>query len=519
MAAAGPSRRVELAVGVGVCVAGAVLVYAMLLAEGIGVRDELMLAAPDAARPGETLALRAYLYHDPENPEGPTPEEGDVDVELRDRARVLSRATLTSGALMSLEGSIAVPEDAHGALYLVARARDDGHVVATVARPLEVADDAAPAGEADRAASPLAHFSLGTLTQEPVPAALATAVEMGLLVPLPPHVDTLDAWVVGGVCVPDARCLLAVDVGVTDVEPQLTNCAGVEVLPPLPVTGVATRYHVLPLVVHGPEGTCDIAAVSVAEGSRGTTVAHRSIRFPVALATPFFGVETAMVDGSPRYAAIAPPGRDGIVLDVFHDGRWRNTMTLPAANEPSAALDYHELPGDPLPAGVYLFQARSDALPTAYVAPRLVVVGGDAALAAAHEPPARAGARGPELTFFLAAHEQRGFVLPTATSGLIEDRARLDGRKRAARTIAFVGMAVGIILLVVTVLRRGLSADAQARAVMAAAGVPGADDASARRRGRLNVVLMVLALGLALATGAALIAAHELAIDSSATPS
>ncbi len=508
--AAPRERGVELAVGVGVCVAGAVLVYAMLLAEGIGVRDELMLTAPEAARPGETIALRAYLYHDPENAEGPTPETGDVDVELRDGSRIVSHATLHPGALSSLEGSIEVGSDVHGALYLVARARTGGHVVATVARAIEIADDAAPAADVDRVASPLAHFQLGPLTQ--VGPGLVATVEPGTLALPPPVVDTLDAWVVGSVCIPDVRCLVAVDVGIESVDPTLTDCAGVEVLPMLPVTAVATRYHVLPLVVHGPEGTCTLAAVSGAEGTRGQTLAHRTIRFPVALATPFFGVETPMVYSTVRWAAVAPPGRDGVVLDVFHDGRWRNTVTLAAGNDPSGALDYRDLTLA-LPAGVYLFEARSDALPnTAYVAPRLVVVGGDAALAAAHDAPALPGARGPELQFFLASHEQHGLALPTATSGLSDDRSRLDGHKRTARTIAFVGMAVGILLLVVTVLRRGLNADAEARALMVAAGVPGADDSSARRRGRFTVILTVLALGLACATGAALIAAHDIAI-------
>lgn len=512
------SRPVELAVGIGVLVAGAMLVYAMMLAEGIGVRDELMLAASDAARPGETLALRAYLYHDPDAAEGPTPEEGEVGVELRNGAHVLAETTLVPGALRSIEGAITVPESAHGTLYLVARAHHEAQLLATVARPLTVSDDAAPAASIERAAPTLAHFSLGPLTQSELPPALTVVTEPGTSTPAappPPHVDTLDAWVVGGLCVPEVRCLVAVDVGLPSVEPRLTECAGVEVLPMLPVTGVATRYHVLPIVVRGPEGTCELEAVSMAEGSVGTTVAHRSIRFPVALATPFLGLESASVEAgaAPRYAAVAPPGRDGIVLDVFHAGRWRATHTLPAGTAPEGALAYHDLPGAPLPTGVYLVEARSDALPTTYLAPRLLVVGGEAALRAAEDAPARPGATGTELTFYLAAHEQDALALPSTVSGLADDRARLERHKRTARTIAFVGMAVGILLLVVTVLRRGLSADAEARKLMAAAGVAGADDASARRRGRLTVVLMVLALGLACATGAALIAAHDLALD------
>ena len=509
------SRRVELAVAVGVLVAGAVLVYAILLASGVAVHDELMLAAPEAARPGETIALRAYLYHEPEAIEGPTAEDGEVDVMLRDGARVLARASLVPGAQRSLEGSIEVPADAHGTLHLVARARVDAHMVATVARTLVVASDAAPAAPIDRVASPLAHFVLGALTPEAPPVTALT--EPGTpLPPPPPRLDTLEAWVVGGICVPDVRCLIAVDVGLPSVEPRLSDCAGVEVLPPLPVTAMATLYYVVPIVVHGPEGTCSLDAVSVADAWRGRRLAHRSIRFPVALATPFFGVENASIEGGAlRWSGVASPGREGIVVDVFHHGRWRNTLTLPAGSDPAGALAFADLPLS-LPTGLYLIQARGDALPTPYVAQRLVVVGGDDTLRATSGAPALPGARGPELTFSLAAHEQSGLTLPAAVSGLADDRARLEARKRSARMTGFVGVTVGILLLVVTLLRRGLSADAEARALMAAAGVPGADDAIARRKGRLTVILTVLALGLACATGAALIAAHDLMVDAAA---
>ncbi len=518
------SRRVELAVGIGVVVAGALLAYAMLLAEGVGVRDELMLAAPDAARPGETIALRAYAYHDPDAVVGPTPEEADVGVELRDGAgRVLvDEVWLTPGAGTSREGSLEVPRDAVGSLYLVARARDAQHVLCTVARPLAVSDDAPPAAQADREAAPLSHFSLGSLL--PVTPAIPGGSSVGApgpeapdpaAPPPPPHVETLDAWVVGGICVPEVRCLLAVDVGMLGVEPQLTECAGVEPLPPLPVTGVATRYFVVPLLVHGPEGTCNLTAVSLTEGSRGAHVAYRSIRFPVALATPCLELESSLVpDGVARWAAVAPPGRDYVVLDVFAAGRWRSTITVPARSDLAAATTYADLALPPLAqGGAYTLQARSDALPTSYVAPRILYVSGPDA-----GPPEGIPAEAAARAFVLAAREQHGLVLPATVSGLAGDRARLEAQKRRTRTIAFSGIAVGILLLVVAVLRRGLSADAEARAVMVAAGVPGADDTSARRRGRLSVILMVLGLGLALATGAALVAARQLAVDASESP-
>lgn len=518
------SRSVELAVGVGVLVAGAVLVYAMVLAEGVGIRDELMLAAPEGARPGETIALRAYAYHDPDAPEGPTPEDAEVTVELRDDGgRVLTETALVAGLGTSREGALAIPPDARGTLYLVGRARGEAHaVVATVARPIEVADDAPPAPDLAREASPLSHFSLGPVVPiaapAPPPVDPSLPTDLAAAPPPLPRADTLEARVVGGICTPEVRCTLTVDAGVTGVEPRLTDCTGAEPLPPAPVVGPESRYHEVPFVVHGPEGTCNLTLVSLTEGSRGQPLAYRTIRFPVALATPSLAVTYGATEGVPDVALVAPPGRSGAVVDVFRDGRWVRTVTVEASSDPAAVAAYHPLGGAPLLPGVYLLQARADALPTDYVAPRVFVVGGEPVLGTLHDPAIPAHASGAEAAYFLAGHEQHGLALPAAASGLADDRARLEARKRTTRTIAFAGMAVGIVLLVVAVLRRGLSADAEARAVMAAAGVPGANDAAARRRGRLGVVLMVLALGLALATGAALIAARDLALDAQSEP-
>lgn len=510
MAARAKSRGAEVAVAIGVMVAGALLVYAMMLAEGAGVRDELMVAAPEAARAGEAIAIRAYLYRDPDSAMGPTPEEGAVSVELREGSHVLDRAELAPGALLSAEGSIRVPEQAHGTLALVAEARRDGSLVATVTRPLSIADDAARAEPLARQASPLAHFDLGELVVDPLPVSTPEAAPVAA----PPAITTLDAWVQGGICVPEVRCRLVVDAGVAGVSPRLTECAGVDALDE-EEADPSSRYHVLPLVVHGPEGTCRLSLVSTVEGTAGTELAHRSVRMPVALATPALGIASPVTDGGPpQISVVAPPGREAVIVDVFHEGRWARTMTLAATNDASAATSFHALPAPALAPGVYLLEARADALPTDYVAPRLVVIGGDDVLTAPGAP-AHPGARGAELAFQLAMREQTGLALPGATSGLAEDRARLEVRKRTTRTIAFLGIAAGILVLVVTVLRRGLAADAQARALMAAAGVAGADDGAARRRGRLTVVLMVLALGLACATGAALVAAHQIGLESS----
>jgi hypothetical protein len=439
-----------------------------------------------------------------------------VDVDLHDGARVVGHARLSPGANDSLEGAITVPEDAGHALALVGRARVLGEVVATVARPLAVADDATPATAIDREASPLSHFSLQPLVRatvaQPGGSFVGAPGEAPAPAPPPDPVPlTLDAWVVGGVCVPEVRCELMVDTGNADVDAALRDCAGVD-------PGEASRegrYQRLALVVRGPEGTCSLAGLAHDEAH--TELGRRALRLPVALATPVLTLESPLADdGVPHAAVVAPPGREGAVLDVFRAGRWMRTVTVAASADPASVSRVAPIEMPPLPQGVYLLEARTDALPTTYVSPRLLVVGGDAALEAEADRPAHPGQRGLELAFYLAAHEQDGLALPTPASGLSVDRARLEARRRTTRTIAFVGMAVGILLLVVAVMRRGLSADAQARALLAAAGVEGADDAAARRRGRLTVALMVLALALACAAGASMLAARQMVVDSPA---
>lgn len=503
------SSRVEMIVAAVVCVAAVCLVYAMLMAESAGIHHEIQLAAPDAARPGEVIALRAYVYATPDAPEGPTPIAPPVEVELRDGESVVGTVTLVEGAFSSLEGELTIPRDVTGQLTLEARAREHDTVVATVARAISIADDAPPAPALDRRAPTLAHFFLGPLMSDeppPVPAPVEDPLaELGVPEePLEPF--SLDAIVPGGVCVPETECFLVVDVGALSVTPMLTDCVGVEPRPMAPVTGVATHHHALPLVVHGPEGTCDLVAM------RGDVrLAHRAVRIPVALATPYLDVTTPVAAGRvAELRLVAPPGRDTVIVDVFRDGRWMRTSTFAASADVAAPTSVSLRDLEP---GTYVLEARADALPTDYVFPRLFVSTASEVLTGRDAELTRVGAPRAEVLYRLAPREQHGLTLPLAASGLEADRMRIELQKRTARTVAFGGMALAIVLLVLAVFRRGLAADAEARAVMVAAGVPGADDRSARLRGTLNVVLMVLGLGLGLVVGAAFIAAHQIVID------
>ncbi len=495
-----------------VCIASVGLVYAMLMAESTSIHHEIQLAAPEAARPGEVIALRAYVYATPDAPEGPTPIAPPVEVELRRGAEIVGSATLTPGAFSSLEGELTVREDVAGTLTLEARAREDGEVIATVARTLEVSSDAPAAPELDRRAPTLAHFFLGPIgVPEAAPAPLDAPTDAPVTAAAPEEPFSLDAIVPGGVCVPEVECLLVVDVGSPSVTPMLTDCLGVEPRPMLPVTGVATPYHALPFIVHGPEGTCELVAM------RGDVqIAHRTVRMPVALATPHMALPVAVSPGRvAEVQLVAPPGRDVVIVDIFRNGRWMRTSTFDAPSDVSAPRTV-SLPG--LEAGTYMLEARADALPTDYVFPRLFIAVAPEVLTGPDAELTRVGVPRAEVLFRLAPREQHGLTLPAPASGLVADQSHLELQKRTARTIAFGGMALAIVLLVLAVLRRGLMADAEARAVMLEAGVPGADDTSARRRGTLNVVLMVLGLGLGCAVGAAFIAAHQIIIDAPNIP-
>jgi hypothetical protein len=377
-------------------------------------------------------------------------------------------------------------------------------VVATVARTITISDDAPPAAPLERVAPTLSHFFVGPLISDEVPAPpVDPAAETLTADPIVVEPFSLDAVVPGGLCIPEIECLLAVDTGSTTVVPSLADCVGVEPRP-APAATEPSRWHLLPLIVHGPEGTCDLVATR-----NGGRVAHRNVRMPVALATPFLDVVQPISEGrAADVRVVAPPGRDHVVIDVFGEGRWIRSTTFEASSDASAPTS---LALDPLPPGTYTIQARADALPTDYVLPRLFVSSAPEVLTGRDLEMTQASHAA--VLYRLAGREQHGLTLPLPSSGLEADRQRLEAQKRGARNVAFAGMGLAIVLLVLAVFRRGLAADAEARAVMIEAGVPGADGRAARLRGTINVVLMVLGLGLGCAVGAAFIAAHRIVID------
>lgn len=480
--------RLLLALRVAVPIALAIVGYAVLGSQRWTIDHELQLVAPEAVRPGDPIPVRALVFDGADDPEGGALVPARVDVALRDAAdRTLAETTLEPSATATSEGALEPRALEDGvALRLVAQARtEDGEVVATASRPLLVAADAPPAPLTGRIGLPLAHLDLGPITAE------ATGV------PLPP----LDVRVAGGTCVPEEPCELWIDAGDAD-EVTIDDTPAVSVAQRSSRDGGLVQLVVVP---HGPEAAIDLTASRL-----GQPLARRTVRLPIALATPWLHALRVVRAEPIAIEAHAPPGRDSMILDVFRDGRWIRTATIaPATTELPAPLDAP---------GLYLLQLRADAYGSGErAATRYVLYAPEgssgvsldrarALLAAAGVELADPEATDPRM--LLAGAEEEARTLPAAVSGLEEDRARLAARRHRLYVIATIALLLGIAVLATTLLRRGLGAAEQARDVMSEAGDPDARSARTRARMTVAVLAIVGAVALALLAGAATILAR-----------
>lgn len=487
-------RRSEIAMAAGVSVCALGLVYAMLLAERTSLGHALQIAAPTEALPGAPLPLRAYLMRGIAEGDTPTLIGADVEVRLWRREPGAPQVQLSSGWLevappeategITMEGTLEAPTEP-GRYVLEALASSEGSVLASVAVPLTVSAEAEPASELGRLAPTLSHFALGPVTLEPSES--------------PP--SAFEARVEGGLCVPDQICSLVVDLGSGGYELRVEPGPSVRV-----VEGVdlEDRYARVRVRVSGSEGDLTLAL-----SREGRLIARRSVRLPVALATPYFAPERPFVrEGRLPSLLAPPPGRTQLWIDVARDGHFVRTMTLPPLfgdgheGDPTgpSALDV-DLSG--LAPGLYRVQVRADAFPTESVTGRLVRIGP----ASEVSPPF--DVQGPlAFAFEAAGVETTTLALPRLVSGLPDDLARIEAGQSVVRVVALAAMLIAAVLLVLAVLRRGIASDADAQKVLDEAGAE--EDPVARRHQRMTLVLSVLALALALLTGVALIAARGL---------
>lgn len=489
-------------------VAVGIVFLAVLLAERADPRGDLQLIAPAAARPGDSVALRAFHFRDSQRPEGPELLSAPGRLELRSDEGVIAEARLEPSAALGLEAVLEVPEDAAGLLQLRAEAPLDHERISRVLTSLRVTEEPAPMQPRGRLAVPLQRYAAFPLRPEgegPAPAHLMLRV-------------------IGGACVPEVRCDLLVLVGQPAAEVTIEPSAMVTPGAPSPAGATAGIVH-LPVVTHGPEAEIELVARRA-----GAVVARRAFRLPVALGslalrlpgdTPFASALTeAPADLSLGFDG-AEQGRP-VIVDAFRHGVWARTGSIRAEAVRGEGVD---LPFAPLGPGIWRLQARTDPFSSDSAATRMVYVRhgrespADALTAVAREAgevqdplveavlaldgDPRAGA-----AFLFALQETDLVPQPLAMSGQMQAATGLDERRVTLRWVAALALVLAGLLVAVGVLRRGLAAGVQARGILAAAGDETALSDRTRRRMTLGVIAAVLAVVLTFVAAAALILAR-----------
>ncbi len=465
------ARRLERLVAVVAPVSIALVVGAVLASEQTGPSRELQLVAPVAARPGDRLALRANLLARVDEPDGPTLETAPVDVALRDaRARTQARVRLAVSASRSMEGALRVPAGlAAGAYTLEAEARG-----VSVRAPLRVAPDAASAPSLPREAALLALLAEGPLLREP-------GVEESALPPISP------LRVVGSACVPELPCRLLLEVGAPAVAVRLAATPSVEPRGEGAAPAVPPDVVALTAVVHGPEGETEL------QFFRGDTLlARRTLRLPVALGEVQLELVPRAHVGAPLTLQVRGAQRNrALIVDVFEDERWVFTRTFAGG-----ALDTpRALPGFAFArTGPHRVQVRADLFDSEHAASRFVYVTPTASepppslRANGTPPPADRAAAERRFAFEAALRDEARLPTPTPVSGREAAIARALARRARVRLVSAVALVALVGLLAVVLLRRGLEASREARALLREAGDTAAESAANRRRDTLTVV-------------------------------
>jgi hypothetical protein len=223
-------------------------------------------------------------------------------------------------------------------------------------------------------------------------------------------------------------------------------------------------------------------------------------------------------------------------VDLFQDGRWRHTATLPRCEQP-AALPFA------LPAGLLRLQLRRDpfgsesaAVLSLYartahesaadvldaLASSALRIDPDDALAralreadgaiadddfASASGSANAALEGPHALardYLLALHDEGLFDPPRAASSLPRAQLELAAESARHRKLGLLVLALCAVALVALVAERGLSSSTQARSLLAAAG----SDAAVQQRQRLRSVLSLVSVVAALLLVFALVAVY-----------
>ncbi|MEC7518788.1 MAG: hypothetical protein VYE22_02930 [Myxococcota bacterium] len=475
-------RALEWGIRLAVPLAVLAVVLAVFFGERMSIDHELQVRAPREVAAGAALPVQTLLVGDLEALDGPHLYAAPAQVRLVQGGEAIAEATLEPAPGGGAAGTLDVPADASGALALVAVGFVDGEAVASATRAVRVTPRPAPASVLGRLAGDLQLLAPGPIT----PAGDAA----------PPW--PLEVRVVGGACVPEARCEILVHVGepAARVRFALSQSATVEPGPELETAGLVS----LAARVHGPE------AHVVLEAYRGDAlVATREVQLPVALATPALALDARLAP-RPELTVQTLGDRPGLFVDAYRDGIWTHTAGRPI-EEGAFPLPYA------LDDGLWRLQVRTDPFSSERAAIRYVAVGSlDEALAAIDAAGGdRRAPEGPDalrLAWAAASLEVGVHPLPAPTSGMDADLARVEGRQRTLRLAALLAMALGLIVAVIVFMRRGIDAALEAQRVMDETGDPELSSARHRRRTLLSALLIVVTVLLAFVGAAALIVAR-----------
>lgn len=476
-------RIADWSVRLGLPLAVLATVMAVFFGERLGIDHELQLFTPPHAEAGELLPVRIVLLTGLARPSGPRLASAPVGLTLRGPdGEVLAEATLAASPAGGADGAIRIPEDAPRRVALRAVARVEGRGVATATRSFELGRGERVAELGARTAHAMQHFELGDVE------VVGDAV--------PP--SRFAVRVVGGACVPETTCEVLVWVGDPRAAIRVAPAASIaiEASHDEETSGLAR----VALTVHGPEARVMLEAL------RGSVVvARRSVRLPIAFATPGLTIDDRIGDENAVLSVTALGDRPGVIVDAYRRGVWRRTGSVELTGAPFA------LPFEALGSGVWRLQVRTGPFSSAPSASRFVAVGIDAdeavarlqRLAGEHEgAEVPAGPDELRLAWAAAALETEHRELPAAVRGLEADHEALVSRRRTLRIAALVAIVLGLIVVIVVFLRRGVDAALEAQRVMEATGDPELASARHRRRTLLSA-LAIAATGLLAFLGAA----------------
>lgn len=477
-----PSAAAPLLLGARIVipVALAIVGYAVLIAQRWSVTHELQLVAPEEAF--SSVPLRAFVFTGiASDDDVPSLAPADVEVQLICGGRTIATERLVAGLQGSREGVLFAREAIEAACELRASASIAGEVVATAHRPIRMrgSDEMPPpAPLLGRLASELQHLIVGPLVLE-VPEAI---------------LERPCVRVTHGTCIPEQPCeilIRAPDVDRVSIDPSPAATPSRE--------SEEDGLHVLELIAHGPE-----ASVVLALLRGGVRVAHADLRLPVALATPWIEARRALSGEAAVIAIAPPPGREEVIVDTFHLGRWIETRTVRGS---SVGLDARGR-------ALRRLQVRADPFGGEHVAVHYAILGTDPidpAWVRERLEAERSEILDPEGTpwrMLLASAEEEIRQVPAAVSGIEEDRAAVAARRRRVQIVGGIALALGSGVFLASLLRRGLRAAEEARGVLRAAGDETAGSRATRLRMTFAVLLFVGAVGVALLAGAALVLAR-----------